>query len=164
MQDSHRVRIRPLEPADEGRYVEFVAALDADDRYLRYMGIQAPDAIRAGELIDAAGRREVALAAVADGSGESILGVVRAVVTEQGRHAEFGLIVRSALKRRGLGEALLKALLVRLRALRVECVSGHTFARNGPLISLVKRQGFRVEPGEDGSTRRVTLALEAAPA
>jgi acetyltransferase len=166
VRDSPPIRIRPLQPADKERYLDFVAALDADDRYLRHMGTPPPpDASSAPALLDVDGRRRIALAAVHDdGRDESILGVVRAVVSDQGQKAEFALIVRSVLKRRGLGEALLKALLGRLRGLGVECVIGHTFARNDALIGLVKGQGFRVAPGEDASTRRLTLALEPIPA
>jgi GNAT superfamily N-acetyltransferase len=157
-----RVVVRPLAASDRPRYGEFLAALDADDLYLRTMGRTArPDAARIDALLDLDGRSRLALAAV--GPDGAILGVARAAVSADAS-AEFALIVRSALKRRGLGTVLLRALLKRLGALGVERVVGHTFASNNALLGLARAAGFAIRPGDDAATRRVERGLAAAAA
>jgi acetyltransferase len=155
------VHIRPLGAADHARYSAFVDALEAEDLYLRTMGGTArPDAARIEALLDLDDLTRLALAAVtADGT---ILGVAGAVLAEDAS-AEFALIVRSALKRRGLGAKLLRALLERLRELGVQRVVGHTFALNEALLGLARQHGFAVAPGDDATLRRVERALEPAP-
>jgi ribosomal protein S18 acetylase RimI-like enzyme len=156
-----RVRIRPLGAADRAPYAAFLEGLEAEDLYLRTMGRTArPDAARIGALLDLDGHTRLALAAV--GADGTILGVARAAVDAVDASAEFALIVGSALKRKGLGAKLLRALLARLRALGVQRVFGHTFASNEALLGLVRKHGFAVAPGEDGTTRRVERSLEPA--
>lgn len=155
------VRIRPLGADDRVRYAAFLDALEADDLYQRTMGRTArPDPARIDALLDLDGRTRIALAAeAADGS---ILGVARAAVRAEDASAEFALIVRSVLKRRGLGAKLLRALLAHLRVLGVQRVVGHTFARNAALLGLARNHGFDVAPGDDGASRRVERALAPA--
>ncbi len=158
-----RVRVRPLGAEDGASYAAFLEGLAAEDLYQRTMGRAArPDAARIRALLDLDGRSRLALAAV--GADGTILGVARAAVNAVDASAEFALIVRSALKRKGLGAKLLRALLERLRALGVQRVVGHTFAGNEALLGLARKHGFAVAPGEDGSTRRVERALEPAAA
>ena len=153
--------MRPLGVADTARYSAFLDALDPEDLYLRTMGRTArPDTARIEALLDLDGHSRLALAAV--GADGTILGVVRAAVLAEDASAEFALIVRSALKRRGLGAKLLRALLGRLRELGVRRVVGHTFARNEALLGLARQHGFAVTSGDDATTRRVERALEPA--
>ena len=156
---SDRVCVRPLGIADSARYGAFLDALDPEDLYLRTMGRTArPDAARIAALLDVDGRSRLALAAL--GADGTILGVVRAAVLPEEASAEFALIVRSPLKRQGLGAKLLRALLERLPALGVRRVVGDTFARNEALLGLVRQHGFTVAPGDDATMRRVERALE----
>jgi acetyltransferase len=158
---SSRVCVRPLGVADTARYGAFLDALDPEDLYLRTMGRTArPDTARIEALLDLDGHSRLALAAL--GADGTILGVVRAAVLAEDASAEFALIVRSALKRRGLGAKLLRALLGRLRELGVRRVVGHTFARNEALLALARQHGFAVTPGDDATMRRVERALEPA--
>ena len=155
-----RVSVRPLGVDDSARYGAFLDALDAEDLYLRTMGRTArPDAARIEALLDLDGRSRLALAAL--GADGTILGVVRAVLADDAS-AEFALIVRSRLKRQGLGAKLLRALLERLPELGVRRVAGQTFARNEALLGLVRQHGFAVTPGDDATMRRVERALEPA--
>ena len=157
---SDRVSVRPLGVDDSARYGAFLDALDAEDLYLRTMGRTArPDAARIEALLDLDGRSRLALAAL--GADGTILGVVRAVLADDAS-AEFALIVRSRLKRQGLGAKLLRALLERLPELGVRRVAGQTFARNEALLGLVRQHGFAVTPGDDATMRRVERALEPA--
>ena len=156
-----RVRVQSLGAEDRAQYGAFLDALDPEDLYLRTMGRTArPDAGRIEALLDLDGRSRFALAAL--GADGTILGVVRAAVLAEDASAEFALIVRSALKRRGLGAKLLRALLERLRELGVRRVVGHTFARNEALLGLARQNGFAVTPGDDATMRRVERALEPA--
>jgi len=158
---SERVSVRPLGVDDSARYGAFLDALDPEDLYLRTMGRTArPDAARIEALLDLDGRSQLALAAL--GADGTILGVVRAAVLAEDASAEFALIVRSRLKRQGLGAKLLRALLERLPELGVRRVMGHTFARNDALLGLVRQHGFAVTPGDDATMRRVERALEPA--
>jgi GNAT superfamily N-acetyltransferase len=158
---SDRVCVRPLEVADGVRYGAFLDALDPEDLYLRTMGRTArPNAAGMQALLNLDGHTRLALAAL--GADGTILGVVRAAVLAEDASAEFALIVRSALKRQGLGTKLLRALLERLRELGVRRVVGDTYARNEALLGLARQHGFAVTPGDDATMRRVERALEPA--
>ena len=78
------------------------------------------------------------------------LGVVRAVVDPDNVSAEFGIIVRSDLKGKGLGRILFAKLIDYFRARGTQEMVGEALGHNTGVQDLVRRFGFEVTtvPGD----------------
>src|SRR5262249_12840387 len=116
------VRIRPLSLRDWDAYRAFGQRVERDDLRLRFAGPVKLDDSRCRRLLDVDHDHEEAFGAF-DQTG-ALLGVGRVAGVEAGE-AEIALIVRSDLKRRGIGKLLLDRLLryadqVGLNALRAD--------------------------------------------
>jgi acetyltransferase len=134
------VRIRPLSLADWEAYRAFGQRIERDDLRLRFAGPVKLDDSRCHRLLDVDHDHEEAFGAF-DQTG-ALLGVGRVAGVEAGE-AEIALIVRSDLKRRGIGTLLLDRLLrygdqVGLSALRADVLY-----ENRPMLYLAQRAGFR---------------------
>jgi len=105
--------------------------------------------------------RAMAFAALDPGSGD-LLGVVRLHSDADHRQAEFALLVRSDLKSRGLGRALLTLGLEWARSERLARVHGLVLADNAPMLGLCRELGFALADGPDESLVQVALDLDGA--
>lgn len=139
-------RIRLLGPGDLPAYIRFAERLEPDDirlrfgRLLRWTEACAREMLVSGEAY-----------AAFDAWGE-ISGIVRIVDTE------LALIVRSDLKRHGIGLRLLDHAVRRAVERGLPELSGHFLAENHPALALAHRAGFRLE-GSYGSLVEFRLCL-----
>jgi acetyltransferase len=78
----------------------------------------------------------IATTQLSDGSMET-LGVVRAVTDPDNVQAEFALLVRSDLKRQGLGRLLLARIIEYLRSRGTQRMVGEVMAENVAMRALV---------------------------
>ena len=102
--------------------------------------------------------REMALAAL-DAAGE-ILGVARLAGDPEGETAEFALLVRSDHQHRGLGRALMDALIAYAKARGYREVWGSVERRNVRMLGLARELGFAPHPDvNDAALERVSLTL-----
>ena len=153
-------RLRPLASEDHAAYRAFGARLDGEDLRLRFAGPIKRDSPLCEELFFALDHERVEVFAAVDDDGE-ILGLARVVRSEPGA-AEGALIMRSDLKRRGLGRLLLD------RALRHACRLGmHEFRaqilyENRPMLELAVKSGFRFVRGS-GVLAELSRALSCPP-
>jgi N-acetylglutamate synthase-like GNAT family acetyltransferase len=105
----------------------------------------------------------MALAAV--GAAGDILGVARLAGDPQGETAEFALLVRSDHQRRGLGRALMEALIAYARARGYRQLWGAIAAENRRMLDLAGELGFETKTdADDAAMTRATLALASAAA
>lgn len=99
---------------------------------------------------------------------EVVIGYARFVQNDSRRRTRhtgsFGIGVREGFRSRGVGQALLKALLDRLRDTEIERVSLHVFQDNPGALRFYERHGFTASgtlPGEikmeDGRYRDLVL-------
>ena len=90
---------------------------------------------------------------------EETLGVVRAIADPDNRKAEFAIIVRSDLRGRGLGRALLEKMIRYCRQRETGEVVGQVLLRNRTMRALAKELGFReqYEPDSDVVEGRLEL-------
>ncbi len=139
--ESAGVTIRPMRAADADRVLAvYQAGLDAGDASFE---TEAPS----WEAFDAAklpGHRHVAAAA---DTGE-VLGWVAASVVS-GRHAYAGVVehsvyVAASARRRGVGAALLQALIDSTEAAGIWTIQSGIFPENIASLRLHQRKGFRV--------------------
>ncbi len=158
--DGTTLVIRPIVGDDEPFEQAFVDSLSRDTSYRRLFSGRTPqrDEIARWTHIDY--DREMAFVAI-DPRAEPprMCGVAR-YVREAGDAAAFAIVLADDWQHRGLGTALMRALIDAARAAGIATLSDVTMADNLSMLSLVRRLGFRVasEAG-DATLRRITLDL-----
>lgn len=164
LRDKSRVLFRPIRPEDEPGHYEFHARLTPED--IRYRFFRFVDALPHSEMarltqIDY--DREMAFVAVTlpeDGPPET-LGVVRAVCLPDNDSAEFSIIIRSDLKGRGLGAALMTKLIAYCRGRGTRQLVGEVLSENAPMLKLMRALGFDIQRTDEGGVVSVTLDMQA---
>jgi acetyltransferase len=147
------LQVRPILPEDAVAYSDFVARIDEQDLRRRFAAAAGPlrdgDVARHARVDHDRGMTFVAVQGSGPASGE-IVGEVRAYRYPEGLAAELGIIVRSDMKRRGVGRALMEALIAYTRENRLELI-GQIAQDNDAMIALAERSGMDVEhpPGTD---------------
>lgn len=150
--------IRPIRPQDGPGLVDLVARTDAEDVRLRFNGgVRRLPESWAARLSQIDYDREMALVAT-DEEG-AILGVARLAGDPEGETAEFALLVQSDRQRRGLGHALMTALIDYARQRGYRRLWGSIAYGNDRMLRLARDLGFVREPGPDLSYVRASLAL-----
>ena len=144
IEDVGRVVLRPIRPEDERLYETFLPHITPDDLRLRLF---APTKALSHKFlarmtqIDYA--REMAFVAIAGDSGE-MLGVSRFSADPDYENAEYGVLVRSDLKGKGLGWNLMNHLVDFARASGIAQLYGSVLAENATMLRMCRELGFSV--------------------
>jgi acetyltransferase len=165
LRDGTAVAFRPLKPEDAALYPDFLREVTSDDLRLRFFaGMRELSPQLIDKLVHYDPARAMAFVAIEKQNGR-LLGVVRLHDEPNGKDAEFAILVRSALKGRGLGWLLMKHMIAYAKEKGLKTVQGQVLAENSTMLTMCEELGFRVadEPGERG-VRHVTLPLTAEPA
>ena len=160
--DGLNVLLRPVRPADVQAYIRFIEASDAGDVQLRFATmvrrLPARDLARYTQIdYD----REMAfVAATGSGPALEILGEARVFGFPGTSAAEFALLVRSDMQRRGLGKALLEKTIAYCRRAGYTALIGQVAPENEAMLSLARRCGMAVDRPSGASLAVVHLDLE----
>jgi acetyltransferase len=150
--------VRAIRPEDAAGLQALVARSDAEDVRLHFRrGLRRLPDVWAARLSQIDYHREMALAAL-DRAGE-IVGVARLAADPEGEMAEFALLVRADHQSRGLGAALLKALIDYARDRGMQTVWGSVERGNSRMLGVAHALGFSDADDPDPASVRVTLAL-----
>jgi GNAT superfamily N-acetyltransferase len=163
--DGTRVLVRPLRPQDAAYYPEFVAHVSQDDMRLRFFAaISELSEDRIGQLTRLDYDRAMAFIAI-DETADVMLGVVRLHLDQDRQGGEYAVVVRSALKGRGLGWLLMQRMIGYARTLGLKTVHGQVLAENTTMLRMCAELGFHIsdDPGWKG-IKVVTLRLAEAEA
>jgi acetyltransferase len=156
--DGRRVTLRPIRPEDAQREQSFVRNLSSESRYFRFrqgMVELTPRMLVRFTQIDY--DREMAFIAVDD---TTEIGVARYVINRDERSCEFALVVADAWQGKGIGTALMTALIEVARAKGLHLMQGEVLAENGKMLALMHHLGFSVRPHpDDGALRWCELEL-----
>ncbi len=159
-----RALLRPIRAGDEPAHERFFEHLSPEDVQMRFFHlIRRISHQQLERLTHIDYDREMAFIATApDGDGRpETLGVVRLVTDENDpTRAEFAIVVRSDLKRQGLGRALMEKMIDYARRRGFREVFGEVLAENRPMIELGARLGFH-EAGTRHGVLEVRLDLTA---
>jgi acetyltransferase len=153
--------VRPIRPEDEPLIVEFHAGHSENTLRMRFFGLvrvlSRESLIRLCHLdYD----RELALVAIHQENGRpQIAGVSRYYLRPDMGSAEFAVVIGDNWQRRGLGAHLMERLIAIARERGVKQLVGQILAENGPMLRLMERLGFRVEPTRDITVVHATLDL-----
>lgn len=157
--------VRPIRPEDEAQHLAFLEKMDPEDIRLRiFYSRRSIEHSELARLTQIDYDREMAFIATrtaADGSPETI-GVVRGICDPDNDTAEYGILVRSDLKGRGLGRLLMERLIRYLRGHGTRRIVGTVLRENKGMLGLVEHLGFAITPHpEDPELRLVELPLQA---
>jgi acetyltransferase len=82
------------------------------------------------------------------------------VIDGDGAAAEFGVLVRSDLKRRGVGTKLLRALAAAARERGVTELRGEVLHENAAMLALARKLGATIDTATHSVYARVTFRFD----
>jgi len=164
--DGRQLTLRPIDPLDAEPLRAGFSLLRPDEVRMRFMyAMKEISEEMAHKLTNPDPRRELALVVaepLAPGDG-LIAGVARASIDDDGRRAEFAILISHFIAGQGLGQLMMKRLIRWARLKRLDELYGDVLEENQPMLTLAARLGFRREHrAEDPGVVRVRLELGGA--
>ena len=164
MRDGGLLFARPIRPEDEPAIKALMERVTPEDLRLRFFApVKAfthPFLARLTQLDYA---RAMAFCAV-DEATDEILGVVRLHADPDHRTGEYAILVRSDLKGRGLGWALMELIIEYARADGIGRITGEVLRENRTMLDMCEALGFSIQPSEDDpAIAVVSLDVDALP-
>jgi acetyltransferase len=156
------LKLRPIRPEDADLERAFVASMSEQSRYRRFMQhlpALTPQMLARFTQVDY--DRELALIAL-DGAApaEAIVAVARYVANPDRESAEFAIAVADAWHGRGLGRAMMRALIACAKRRGFRRLLGIVLASNEPMLALSRQLGFVAQRDRDDPDQIiVTLEL-----
>jgi acetyltransferase len=160
LKDGTPVKLRPMIPEDEKLVEGLLRNCSEETLYFRYFNVlkSFPHSFLI-RFTQNDYDRELGLAAIGVPPGpEVMMGVGRLVMTPDRDTAEFAGIVADPWHSKGLGEKLIEEIINIARDYGVKLLWGEILATNEPMLGLVRKLGFTVNPPEEG-LRRVEMIL-----
>jgi RimJ/RimL family protein N-acetyltransferase len=156
-----RIFVRPLRPDDDRRFRDLLAHVSKQDLRLRFF-----DSIKEFSPAFIAGlthldySRAMAFVAIDEVSDET-LGVVRLHSDASREAGEYAILLRSDLKGRGLGWALMQLIIEYAKSQGPKRITGQILQENSVMLKMCRELGFKVTTNaEDRGVYDVTLELE----
>ncbi len=155
-----RALIRPIKPSDEHLYGDFIAKLDPEDIRFRFL---APRKEFSHRLVARFTQIDYARAMAfigLDAEQTEMLGVARLAADPDYIAGEYAVMVRSDLKGKGIGWALMEHLIHYASVEGLHELYGEVLAGNTRMLEMCRRLGFDVHPDtDDPGLLKVTLPL-----
>ena len=162
--DGWRIFVRPLRPDDDGLIRDLLAHVSKEDLRLRFFdSIKefSPQFIARLTHLDYA--RAMAFVAIDEVSHET-LGVVRLHTDPTREAGEYAVLLRSDLKGRGLGWALMQLIIEYAKFAGLNRIYGEILEENSVMLKMCRELGFTVATdAQDRGVCNVTLALGSDP-
>ncbi len=141
--------IQPIRPEDEPDYKVFLESIDPDDLRLRFFApLRHIGHAMLARLTQLDYARAMAVVAKDPATGE-IQGSVRLHADPDHRVGEYAILLRSNLKGKGLGWALMSLIIEYARADGLEEIVGEVLRENTTMLALCTALGFSVTPVPD---------------
>ncbi|MEM7444964.1 MAG: bifunctional acetate--CoA ligase family protein/GNAT family N-acetyltransferase [Pseudomonadota bacterium] len=170
LNDGRKMLLRPILPEDEPQLRDMINRSTATDIRLRFFTpMQSISHEMAARLSQIDYDREMALVATdpasADSGARAIRGVVRLAADPDGEQAEYGIMVESDLKGRGLGHRLMTAIVDYAKQRGLKRIVGEVLRENASMLKMAEEFGFaRRRHPDDDNIVLVTLDLNRAAA
>jgi acetyltransferase len=145
VKDDWRVFVRPIRPEDEPLIHEFLRHVTAQDLRLRFFAPMKQfthEFIARLTQLDYA--RAMAFVAFDETSGD-LVGVVRIHSDSVYETGEYAILLRSDLKGRGLGWALMQLIIEYAKSEGLKIISGDVLAENTVMLDMCRSLGFEVK-------------------
>jgi len=158
--DGERILIRPIRPADEHLYGEFVERLSPEDIRFRFLAPRKEFShkfIARFTQIDYS--RAMAFVAL-DKDETKLYGIARLAADPDYLKGEYAIIVRSDLKGAGIGWILMQHLIRYAEREGLQELIGDVLEQNTRMLDMCRALGFEISADpEDLSLRKVRLKL-----
>jgi RimJ/RimL family protein N-acetyltransferase len=159
--DGWRIFVRPIGPDDKSLLRALLAHVSKEDLRLRFF-----DSIREfsdqfiASLTELDHARAMALVAIDEAGGE-MLGVVRLHFDPVCEIGEYAILLRSDLKGRGLGWALMQLIIEYAKSEGLSRIYGQILRENSVMLKMCRELGFEIRTdAEDLGVFDVTLVLK----
>ncbi|MGX4803265.1 bifunctional acetate--CoA ligase family protein/GNAT family N-acetyltransferase [Bradyrhizobium guangdongense] len=145
LKDDWHISVRPLRPEDEPTIHEFLRHVTAHDLRLRFF---APMKEFTHEFIARLTQLDYAraMAFVAFDDKNEMVGVVRIHSDSVYESGEYAILLRSDLKGRGLGWALMQLIIDYAKSEGLKTISGDVLKENVVMLEMCRQLGFEVKP------------------
>ena len=158
--DGWKVFARPIRPDDEPLILHLLQQVSKEDLRLRFFDsikqFSHPFLVRLTQLDYAHAMAFVAF----DETSDDILGVVRVHADPAGETGEYAILLRSDLKGRGLGWALMQMIIEYAKSEGMKRIIGQILQENSVMLKMCRELGFEVKTNpEDRGLCDVTLVL-----
>jgi len=156
-----RIMLRPIRPEDEALYADFFSRIESADHRLRFFSPKVEHSHKfIARLTQIDYAREMAFVALSPVEGQ-LLGVARFVADPDFIMGEYAVLVRTDLKGKGVGWALMTHLISYAHAAGLCELYGHVLRENTTMLSMCRELGFAVKTDpSDRALMRVSLALK----
>jgi len=160
VKDGWRIFVRPIRPEDEPLIHEFLRKVTSQDLRLRFF---APMKEFTHEFIARLTQLDYAraMAFVAfDEASNELVGVVRIHSDSIYENGEYAILLRSDLKGRGLGWALMQLIIEYAKSEGLKQITGEVLQENSAMLKMCRELGFSVKSeASDQSLCEVTMKL-----
>lgn len=145
LKDGWRISVRPLRPEDEPTIHEFLRHVTPHDLRLRFF---APMKEFTHEFIARLTQLDYAraMAFIAFDENNEMVGVVRLHSDSIYESGEYAILLRSDLKGRGLGWALMQLIIDYARSEGLKTISGDVLKENVVMLEMCRQLGFEIKP------------------
>ncbi|WGF89424.1 bifunctional acetate--CoA ligase family protein/GNAT family N-acetyltransferase [Marinivivus vitaminiproducens] len=151
MEDGTEAAIRPIRPEDAPAIEAMIARTTGNDLRLRFFAsIASLSSAMIARLTQIDYDREMALVAILpENDTDTIGGVVRISADPDNRRAEYAVLLRSDLKGKGLGRALMRLILSYADERGIQEVYGEVLRENRAMLALSSELGFTRHRSEE---------------
>jgi acetyltransferase len=163
LRDGGKVCVRPMRPDDEPAIVRLLQNVSREDLRLRFFhSVREFSHQFVSRLTQLDYARAMAFVAL-DPVSKEVIGVVRLHSDSRHETAEYAILLRSELKGKGLGWALMQLLIEYARAEGLKSLYGEVLNENTTMLAMCRELGFKVASDrEEPRLSAVSFDLEAA--
>lgn len=160
VRDGWKIDVRPLRPEDEPAVIKLLQEVSREDLRLRFFhSVREFSHQFTARLTQLDYARAMAFAAI-DPVSCDIIGVVRLHSDSRYERAEYAILLRSDLKGRGLGWAMMQLLIEYARGEGLKSLFGEVLNENTTMLAMCRELGFDVKADpSDAGTSLVSLDL-----
>jgi RimJ/RimL family protein N-acetyltransferase len=161
------VVLRAIRPDDAPRLQQLHQRLSPESIYARFAGphpvLPTGEAHRLAE-VDYRGRMAI-VAALAEGEDERLIGVARYAAPADAPHeAEAAIVVEDSFQGRGLGTALMRALVDYARRQGIQTMLAEVSAGNERMLRFIRRSGLPIQQRLQGGSWQIRVDIGSAEA
>lgn len=160
LKDGVKVFVRPVRPEDEPMYQDFFSKVTKDDLRLRFFApVREFSHAFVARLTQIDYSRAFVLVAIEEETGD-MLGEVRLMRDLDHNAGEYAVILRTDMKGKGLGWALMRLMIEHAREIGLDHVEGQVLDENTTMLGMCQDLGFSItaDPQEQG-VRLVRLPI-----
>ena len=144
LKDGWKVCVRPMRPDDEPAIIRLLQNVSREDLRLRFFhSVKEFSHQFVGRLTQLDYARAMAFVAL-DPVSREVIGVVRLHSDSRYETAEYAILLRSELKGKGLGWALMQLLIEYARAEGLKSLFGEVLNENTTMLAMCRELGFTV--------------------